>query len=146
LLFDCGHSGFTCEEKCANNCGPPPVKPIHVLPPSKTKAECKKKPLPPAPPPPSGWMTVNNTNAVWGGDANDTQRFSISTTNDAASCEAACKKASPACKIWTWHDENQGEFAKQCWQRLDGVWQPRAQGGHTSGYDSAFVKPPTTTG
>ena len=49
LLFDCGHSGFTCEEKCANNCGPPPVKPIHVLPPPKTKVECKKKPLPQPP-------------------------------------------------------------------------------------------------
>ena len=63
LLFDCGHSGFTCEEKCANNCGPPPAKPVHVLPPSKTKAECKKKPLPqppkPAPAPPSGKCIPN---------------------------------------------------------------------------------------
>ena len=49
-------------------------------------------------------------------------------------CEAVCR-GTGNCTSWTWHDPKQGEFARMCVMRADGVWAPApsAQGGHTSG-------------
>ena len=53
---------------------------------------------------------------------------------DATTCETACKADTQrVCRIWTWHDSQQGNYALQCWGRLDGAWSPRPQSGHTSG-------------
>eukprot|EP01065_Artemidia_motanka_P041141 TRINITY_DN527_c0_g1_i1.p1 TRINITY_DN527_c0_g1~~TRINITY_DN527_c0_g1_i1.p1 ORF type:complete len:911 (+),score=322.25 TRINITY_DN527_c0_g1_i1:58-2790(+) len=54
-------------------------------------------------------------------------------TDDAAGCAAACGKQGIACTSYTWHDSTLGDLAKQCFTHSDGVWQPVATKGATSG-------------
>lgn len=56
----------------------------------------------------------------------------VATLDDAASCGAMCA-ADPKCNFWTWHDEQQGSFAKACYLRYDGCYEGHQQAGHISG-------------
>ena len=66
-----------------------------------------------------------------------------STQPNWASCEAACKANATAggeCTIWTYHDSTvEPQYRLQCWFRMDGVWAPQAEAGHTAG---RLVAPP----
>jgi hypothetical protein len=38
-----------------------------------------------------------------------------------AQCQAACQAHAPSgCNVWTWHDQNQGQYAYNCFFRTDG--------------------------
>lgn len=92
----------------------------------------------------NGWMVFPNQNAVYGG-TNDGKQFWVwGNANTLADCQTACQSNS-TCNIFTWHDQNQGSFALQCWFRLDGVWNPTPQSGHYSGVNTNVIPLPGVT-
>lgn len=73
-----------------------------------------------------------------------------SPTPSLAACEATFEATANATSF-TWHDSTTGSWALQCCLRHDGVWNPYAEAGHTSGrsslplnvYSAAVAVPPT---
>merc|ERR1712178_655343 len=47
-------------------------------------------------------------------------------------CQDACVQKE-GCQAWTWHDANQGSWAKVCVGRTDGFYNDKKEGGHYSG-------------
>ena len=85
----------------------------------------------------ASWVVAQGMNAVYGGQPHTYPTEYVGNTNDAATCESLCKAnftGGGPCSVWTWHDAQQGDFALQCWFRLDHVYAPTPEGGHTSGY------------
>ena len=67
----------------------------------------------------------------------DNKTFSLlGKFGSAAECQHACA-ATDGCNIFTWHDQKQGVYAGQCWNRMDGRWSPRSESGHVSGVDKS---------
>ena len=91
----------------------------------------------PAPGANGTWVgPIAGQNAVYGGTG-AWPTVVNSTQSSAAACAAACLAnftAGGPCTIYTWHDQNQGSFALQCWFRLDGAYNPTPEDGHFSGY------------
>ena len=95
------------------------------------------------------WIVLTGTNAVFGSrpDAPGSPSKTIALTADAAACQTKVQQAAAksnasgtADEVWAWHDAHQGSFARHCVVRSDGVWQPKPQGGHTSGCNPNAVK------
>ena len=85
---------------------------------------------------------LTGTNAVFGSkpDSPGSPSKTIALTADAAACQTQVQQAAAKRNasgtgddVWTWHDARQGSFARHCVVRSDGVWQPKPEGGHTSG-------------
>lgn len=47
-------------------------------------------------------------------------------------CQEFCANKE-GCQAWTWHDANQGSWAKVCVGRMDGFYTDKEEGGHYSG-------------
>lgn len=78
------------------------------------------------------WNIYPNQNAVYNTVANKTPGVIDGGKTDTwQDCQAVAEKASLS--IFTWHDENQGQFAHDCWLRNDGQYAPTPQEGHVSG-------------
>ena len=89
----------------------------------------------PAPAPPS-WHVEQGQNAVF---ASAGGAFVKGKTASWQDCQSLCQANNATCKVWCWHDQNQGSYANDCFFRPDGVWDPTAEDGHVSGY---FGAPP----
>jgi hypothetical protein len=80
------------------------------------------------------WIVQEGQNAVYGATIDNKTFVSYGQLADAQACQDACAAdTARGCSVWTWHDQNQGAYAKDCYGRLDGVYAPTAQSGHTSG-------------
>ncbi len=97
----------------------------------------------------TGWVNVVNQNAVYGAPfpGDNTTFVTYGQTPDADACLQACKAyekpdGSKPCSIYTWHDPHQGQYANQCYFRLDGQLSLRPESGHTTGYDASRVHAP----
>jgi hypothetical protein len=83
----------------------------------------------------SAWVMQDNANAIFG-QVPSAQVWFFGTTPTPEACGAACQANSTAgggCDVWTWHDQNQGDYALQCYFRSDGVWDPSYETGHVAG-------------
>ena len=88
------------------------------------------------------WRAYNTSAATWDTEAgtNNVQKTSCDnvrvvcpgTTADAAQCQALCA-ADQRCTSYTWHDSSCKGYENQCRYRIDGVWGPRSEKGHTTG-------------
>ena len=78
------------------------------------------------------WNVLPGQNAVWDTVANSTPGIldggKTATWQD---CQAVARQHNVT--IFTWHDENQGGFANDCWLRDDFTYTPHGQSGHTTG-------------
>jgi len=73
-----------------------------------------------------------NMNAVYASAPDNKSIRDLGKQADAVACEKACA-ADTSCTGFTWHDAKQGVYANVCYGRLDGLWNLRAESGHTSG-------------
>jgi hypothetical protein len=81
------------------------------------------------------WSMYPNTTAVYA-TSNPYPSIVNGTTSSADECQSRCQSnflEGGPCKIWTWHDAQQGSYANQCWFRIDGEWAPQFETGHTTG-------------
>ena len=84
------------------------------------------------------WIVEQNANDIRGAGSNTIINSTYKTWQE---CESMCK-ANGSCNVWTWHDQTTGnKWAYKCVFRNDGVWKPRVQEHHVSGYKKAFVPP-----
>lgn len=81
----------------------------------------------------SSWDVEQNDNAIYGQHPIPGKIAINGTYDDYGTCEAMCK-ANGSCNVWTWHDQNQGSYSRQCWFRFDHVWNPVEETGHVSGH------------
>jgi len=68
-----------------------------------------------------------------------TSACACSAAGTLGACEAAFLAAGAAATSFTWHDGAQKSWALQCCLRVDGVWAPVAQAGHTAGRQGAAM-------
>lgn len=119
----------------------------HVLPPTDTPQDAPATPAPATLPPaasislgPGGsqWSIYSDINAVYDNRA----RVLYGATPTFGACQEACwadfvSKGSvgdpDACVTWTWHDQNQGEFAYQCFFLTSVGFVAHPQSGHFTG-------------
>lgn len=87
-------------------------------------------PTPPPAPTPIWYGPFMDTTDVY---ANAGGATLLRDTPDWQTCESLCKNKS-GCVAWTWHDQNQGQYALNCFWRPDGQWAPITEAGHVSGY------------
>lgn len=96
----------------------------------------------PAPPSPTPtWHVAMDQNDVTAGAGG---AYVANKTATWQECQALCQGGSSGgrpCAAWTWHDEQQGGYALDCYFRPDGVWAPVPQAGHVSGYFGADPAP-----
>jgi len=97
-------------------------------------------PNPPPTPAPAWLGPFMNTTDVF---ANAGGATLLRNTPDWSTCESVCKNKT-GCSVWTWHDQNQGSYAFNCFWRPDGVWEPTTETGHVSGYYGVPRPPPPT--
>jgi hypothetical protein len=90
----------------------------------------------PAPPPaPHGWVgPIQDLNYVFGANVGGSGFPMLGKFDNASACAAACQ-ATTSCHAYTWHDQKQGAYARECVGRTDGHYAARTQSGHWSGHD-----------
>jgi len=82
------------------------------------------------------WVVSPNENAVYA-EVNIPSVWLYGQTNDYNTCEQACilnNTQTGSCNVWTWHDQNQGQYALQCYFRNDGAYNIVSEPGHVSGH------------
>ena len=84
----------------------------------------------------SSWDVEMNQNAIYGQHPVPGKIAINGTYDDYMTCMSMCK-ANGSCNVWTWHDDKQGQYARQCWFRFDHGWNPVSEDGHVSGRLSA---------
>jgi len=82
------------------------------------------------------WDTDAATNNVQMTHCNNATIVCPGTTDDAGACQALCE-ADGSCTSYTWHDASCKGYERHCIYRTDGVWDPRADKGHTTGRKNA---------
>merc|ERR1719183_545073 len=70
-------------------------------------------PGPPPSPGPAGWVEEDNMNYVWSCKIDNKTFLDLGRMDDWKSCLGACQ-ARQGCHSYTWHDTNQGAYARQC--------------------------------
>lgn len=65
------------------------------------------------------------------GESNGKAKF-YGKVDSATDCQKACEMDG-SCFAFTWHDTTLGSFANMCYFRIDGLWAPHSEPGHTSG-------------
>jgi len=88
-----------------------------------------------------GWRVFQNENNVFGEVPAPGVVYNTTYTTWQA-CQAACQANATSggvCTSFTWHDANTGQYALQCYFRIDGVWNPTAEADHVSGYVQVMI-------
>ena len=87
---------------------------------------------------PNTWTVTKDMNLLFGADVGTKMFPLLGKTDDATNCQELCQKHS-GCHAYTWHDEHQGQYAKDCVGRKDGqrLIHSQTETGHTSGHDSS---------
>ena len=87
---------------------------------------------------PHTWTVEKDTNYLFGADVGSNIFPLLGKTDDATNCQELCQKHS-GCHAYTWHDEHQGNYAKDCVGRKDDQYliHSQTEKGHTSGHDSS---------
>jgi hypothetical protein len=109
------------------------------------------------------WSVIASMNAVFGAMGDNTTATLHGRVSDPVECANACKASSAecadacksstvrsaasggaggagrcanCCKMWTWHDAAQGDYAHHCWFRLDDRVELVHEAGHITGFDA----------
>lgn len=95
----------------------------------------------PPPRPTPTWKVIQNTSFIFGGTAGEWPFLVNSSQDTWEGCEAACKANHTAggdCTVWTWHSNETGGYARECWFRMDHVADATTDVGHVAGYLEHF--------
>jgi len=80
----------------------------------------------------SHWEVYTGMSVVSPGVVDDETIRSFGKQVNSQACKRECANDSK-CTSFTWHDANQGNWANDCWGRLDGEWEVASLDGHISG-------------
>ena len=100
----------------------------------------------PSPSPSDTWIADDGVNYFNSCSVDGKTWVELGKLDSKEACQQACA-AKDGCQAWTWHDADQGSWAKKCVGRTDGFYGDKREGGHYSGRrDSTYLSPSCTNG